>query len=200
MNTCLARLVSVVAAVSVAAGVLVGAQDETRKLFESGKYQDVVARTPNEAPPDMQYVKGLALLKLGQNDAAKDAFRRLQGGGDAWKSVGDAAVALADGNRDAALAAARMSVAQNPGLAAAQYQLGLVLEARAENPAAADAFVKATEANPQMAYAHYNAGMNFYKANRVDRMAVYFENFLKLAPGAPERPAVESIMRTVRGR
>jgi hypothetical protein len=51
-----------------------------------------------------------------------------------------------------------------------------------------------------MAYAHYNAGMNFYKASRVDRMAVYFENFLKLAPNAPERPAVESIMRTVRGR
>jgi hypothetical protein len=31
-------------------------------------------------------------------------------------------------------------------------------------------------------------------------MAVYFENFLKLAPNAPERPAVLSIMKTVRGR
>jgi hypothetical protein len=42
--------------------------------------------------------------------------------------------------------------------------------------------------------------MNYYEAKRVDRMATYFENFLKLAPNAPERPAVESIMRTVRGR
>jgi hypothetical protein len=42
--------------------------------------------------------------------------------------------------------------------------------------------------------------MNYYKAKRIDRMAVYFENFLKLAPNAPEKPAVESIMRTVRGR
>ena len=41
-----------------------------------------------------------------------------------------------------------------------------------------------------MAYAHYMAGMSFYKAKRVDKMAVYFENFLKLAPEAPERPAV----------
>jgi tetratricopeptide (TPR) repeat protein len=85
-------------------------------------------------------------------------------------------------------------------LAAAQYQLGLALEARGENPPAADAFAKAADANPQMAYAHYNAGMNYYKAKRIDRMAVYFENFLKLAPNAPEKPAVESIMRTVRGK
>ena len=51
-----------------------------------------------------------------------------------------------------------------------------------------------------MAYAHYEAGMAYYKAKRVDKMAVYFENFLKLAPAAPERPAVLSIMKTVRGK
>jgi hypothetical protein len=42
--------------------------------------------------------------------------------------------------------------------------------------------------------------MAFYKVKRIDRMAVSFENFLKLAPQAPEGPAVLSIMRTVRGR
>jgi hypothetical protein len=31
-------------------------------------------------------------------------------------------------------------------------------------------------------------------------MATHFEAFLKLAPNAPERAEVESIMRTVRGR
>ena len=91
-------------------------------------------------------------------------------------------------------------MAHNARLAEAQYQLGMVLDARGDNPGAAEAFARATEANPQMAYAHYYAGMNFYEAKRVDRMAVYFENFLKLAPNAPERPAVESIMRTIRGR
>jgi hypothetical protein len=34
----------------------------------------------------------------------------------------------------------------------------------------------------------------------VDKMAGFFETFLKLAPNSPERPAVESIMRTLRGR
>jgi tetratricopeptide (TPR) repeat protein len=173
------------------------AQEGARKLFESGKYQAVVEQSG--ADPAAQYLKGLAHLKLNQPDAAKEAFGRLDADG-AWKSVGQSAIALADGNQDAALAAAQAAVAANAGLAEAQYQLGVVLEAKGDRAGAADAFVRATKANPQMAYAHYFAGMNFYEAKRVDQMAVYFENFLKLAPNAPERPAVESIMRTVRGR
>ena len=200
MSTNLARIVVIAAAIVLGSGVSTNAQEETRKLFESGKYQAVVEQTRNDAPPDGQYVKGLAHLKLNQSDQAKAAFGRLEGAGDAWRSVGQSAVALIDGNRDAALEAARAAAARDAGLAPAHYQLGLVLDARGENPAAADAFARAAAANPQMAYAHYNAGMSFYKAKRVDRMAVYFENFLKLAPNAPERPAVESIMRTLRGK
>ena len=200
MSTHLARIALIVVAAVPASGVWANAQEDTRKLFESGKYQAVVEQTRNEAPADAQYVKGQAHLKLNQTDQAKAAFRRLEGAGDAWRSVGQSAVALIDGNRDAALESARAAVARDAGLAAAHYQLGVVLDARGESPAAADAFARAAAANPQMAYAHYNAGMSFYKAKRVDRMAVYFENFLKLAPNAPERPAVESIMRTLRGR
>jgi tetratricopeptide (TPR) repeat protein len=84
--------------------------------------------------------------------------------------------------------------------AQAQYQLGVVESARSNPAQAAEAFAKAAELDPQMAYAHYEAGMAFYKNKRVDRMAVYFENFLRIAPDAPERAAVQSIMRTVRGR
>jgi tetratricopeptide (TPR) repeat protein len=200
MRTGFGRFALTLAAASVAAAVGINAQDDTRKLFESGQFQKVVEQTPDDAPAEAQYLKGLAQLRLGQNDGAKAAFGRLPGGGDAWRSVGDSAVALIDGNQDGALEAARAAVAADASLPAAHYQLGLALEARGDNPAAAEAFAKAAEANPQMAYAHYNAGMNYYKAKRIDRMAVYFENFLKLAPNAPEKPAVESIMRTVRGR
>ena len=194
------RIAVTVLALLLVAGARTTAQDDQRKLFESGKYQEVVERTADDESPGAQYLKGLAHLKLDQPDAAKDAFRRLERGDEAWKAVGDSAIASIDGNRDAALEAARSAVDRNPGLAEAHYQLGVVLAARGERPAAADAFVKAAQADPRMAYAHFYAAMNFYEAKRVDRMAVYFENFLKLAPNAPERPAVESIMRTVRGR
>ena len=64
----------------------------------------------------------------------------------------------------------------------------------------AAAFDRAAELNPSMAYAHYYGGLMHYRANRPDRMANHFEQFLKLAPNAPERPEVLQIMRTVRGR
>jgi tetratricopeptide (TPR) repeat protein len=98
------------------------------------------------------------------------------------------------------LEAARKGVQHGADLAQAHYQLGLVHDARSEHADAANAFARAAELQPQMAYAQYMAGMSFYKAKRVDKMAVYFENFLKLAPMAPERPAVMSIMKTIRGR
>lgn len=187
-------------AVLVGATVTLGAQEDARKLFEAGKYQAVVEKTTDDGSPEARYLKGLAHRKLNQNDQAKDAFQSLDQAGDEWKAVGESAIALADGDLNRALEAARTAVERNASLAPAQYQLGLVLDARSDNAAAADAFAKAAEANPQMAYAHFYAGMNFYEAKRIDRMAVYFENFLKLAPNAPERPGVESIMRTLRGR
>lgn len=198
MNTLLARTVLLVAVAALARPV--AAQDEPQKLYEAGKYQEVIERTASESSPEARYLKALAHRKLDQNDQAKEAFRQLAGAGEAWKAVGESAVALVDGNVDGAVSAARTAVERNPDLAQAQFQLGQALDAHADNAEAAEAFAKAAERAPQMAYAHYLAGMSYYKAKRIDKMAVYFENFLKLAPAAPERPAVQSIMKTVRGR
>jgi hypothetical protein len=76
-------------AIVLGSGVWTNAQEETRKLFESGKYQAVVEQTRNDAPPDGQYVKGLAHLKLNQGDQAKAAFGRLEGAGDACGRSGN---------------------------------------------------------------------------------------------------------------
>jgi tetratricopeptide (TPR) repeat protein len=179
-----------------------GQDDTPQKLFESGKFQEAVdkVKSQSDAPKDQVYLRALAHRKLNQNDDAKEAFGALARGDGAWKEIGSSGTALIDGNLDDAAEAARKAVDADGNSAQAQYQLGLVESARDNQQQAAEAFAKATELDPQMAYAHYEAGMAFYKSKRVDRMAVYFENFLKLAPNAPERPAVESIMRTIRGR
>jgi tetratricopeptide (TPR) repeat protein len=181
---------------------LAPAQDSPQQLFQSGKYQEAIDKVKSEsdAPKDQVYLRALAHRKLNQNDDAKEAFRALERGDGAWKEIGKSGVALVDGNQDEAAEAARNAVEADGDNAEARYQLGLAESARNNQQQAADAFAKAAELNPQMAYAHYEAGMAFYKAKKVDRMAVYFENFLKLAPNSPERPAVQSIMRTVRGR
>ena len=179
------------------------AQDASpQKLFESGKYQEAIDSVKNrsDASPEDVYVRALAHRKLNQNDDAKEAFGALAGRDGAWKEIGNSGTAMIEGNLDNAAAAARKAVDADGNSSEARFQLGLVESARNNQQQAADAFARAAELNPQMAYAHYEAGMAFYKAKKVDRMAVYFENFLKLAPNAPERPAVQSIMKTIRGR
>ena len=173
-----------------------------QKLFESGKYQEAIdtVKKRSDASPEDVYVRALAHRKLNQNDDAKEAFGALAGRDGAWKEIGNSGTAMIEGNMDNAAAAARKAVDADGNSSEARFQLGLVESARNNQQQAADAFAKAAELNPQMAYAHYEAGMAFYKAKKVDRMAVYFENFLKLAPNAPERPAVQSIMKTIRGR
>lgn len=190
-------------ALLLAVTIAPAAQDASpQKLFESGKYQDAADAVKNrsDAPPDQVYLRALAHRKLNQNDDAKEAFEALGRGDGAWKEIGASGTAMIDGNMNDAAAAARRAVDADGNSAQARFQLGLVESARNNQQQAADAFAKATELDPQMAYAHYEAGMAFYKAKKVDRMAVYFENFLRLAPNAPERPAVQSIMKTIRGR
>jgi len=181
---------------------LAPAQDSPQKLFESGKYQEAIdnVKGRSDAPREEIYLRALAHRKLNQNDDAKEGFGARERTDGHWKDIGKSGIALIDGNQDEAAEAAKKAVEADGNSAQARFQLGLVESARNNQQQAADAFAKAAELDPQMAYAHYEAGMAFYKAKKVDRMAVYFENFLKIAPNAPERPAVQSIMRTVRGR
>jgi tetratricopeptide (TPR) repeat protein len=190
-------------ALLLAVTIIPAAQDASpQKLFESGKYQEAIDNVKNrsDASPEDVYVRALAHRKLNQNDDAKEAFGALASRDGAWKEIGNSGTAMIEGNMSNAAAAARKAVDADGNSSEARFQLGLVESARNNQQQAADAFAKAAELNPQMAYAHYEAGMAFYKAKKVDRMAVYFENFLKLAPNAPERPAVQSIMKTIRGR
>jgi lipoprotein NlpI len=117
-----------------------------------------------------------------------------------WHFIGQSAQQLMQDDTEGAVASARQAVEMNGGMAEAHYQLGLVLAKRQEWPAAAAEFDRVTEINPSNAYAHYYGGLMHYRANRPDRMANHFEQFLKLAPDAPERPEVTQIMKTVRGR
>jgi tetratricopeptide (TPR) repeat protein len=187
----------------LALAITPAAQDVSpQKLFESGKYQAVVdaVRKREDAPPDQIYLRALAHRKLNQNDEAKEVFETLGRRDGVWKEIGNSGAAMIGGNMDDAAEAAKKAVEADGDSAQARFQLGLVESARNNQQQAAEAFARAAELDSQMAYAHYEAGMAFYKAKKVDRMAVYFENFLRLAPNAPERPAVQSIMKTIRGR
>jgi tetratricopeptide (TPR) repeat protein len=82
----------------------------------------------------------------------------------------------------------------------AHYQRGVVLMMRRDYGDAANAFAKAVQLDRTFAAAYYYAGLANNRVKRLALMANNFEMFIKLAPNAPERPEVESILRTIRGR
>jgi tetratricopeptide (TPR) repeat protein len=180
------------------------AQDpgEIQRLFEAGRFQQVVDSTNPASPPEALYTAAQSQQKMGANDQAAQTFSRLaeRPEGDPWHFIGLSGRQLVEGNAEAAVASARQVVAMAPDLPYAHFQLGLALARQQQWAEAAAAFDAASERQPANAYAHYYSGMMHYRANRVDRMAVHFEQFLKLAPEAPERPEVVSIMRTLQSR
>ena len=176
---------------------------DLRRLFETGQYQAVVDRLQERAgDPAAVYLAVQSHDKLKQGVRATDLLNDLAArtAEDPWHHVARAALSVGQGDLDQALAHATQGVALGAALADAHYQLGLVLAARQEFSAAAAAFDAAAQRRAAFAYAFYQAGLAYYRHQRIDLMAARFELFLNAAPQAPERTQVESIMRTVRGR
>lgn len=175
---------------------------ELQKMFEAGRYQQVIEAAPPDGAPGAVYLAAQSQQKLGADAQAAGLYGQLAGrdASDPWRFIGESGRLLIEGNIDAAADAAQRAVAMGGDLPEAHFQLGLVLARRESWPMAAAEFDAAAMLNPSNAYAHYYGGLMHYRANRPDRMAIHFEQFLKLAPDAPERPEVTQIMRTVRGR
>jgi tetratricopeptide (TPR) repeat protein len=175
---------------------------QTRQLFEAGQYQQVVDAAGPGASPEVVFIAALSHERLRSVDEASALARRLaeRPDEDPWHFIGLSLSELLGGRIEAALAAARRATDIAPMLPDAHYQLGLVLTRQQAWKEAAAAFDGVTALDPRYGYAYYYAGLGHYRANRPDLMAVRFEQFLKLAPKAPERPEVLQIMRTIRGR
>ncbi len=182
-------------------------QKDLRTLYEAGKYQQVVQAVPdavkaNQAQrPELEYLAAQSYQKLGQWDDVRKIYDELasRGSNDVWTYVGKSGQALMNKKTNDAVDAAQKAVQIAPANPQAQYQLGMAESLVPDFAKAAAAFQKAALVDPTFAYAHYYAAMSYYKLKRIDLMATHFEAFLKLAPNAPERPQVESIMKTVRG-
>ena len=183
---------------------------EAQRLFEAGQYDQVVmAGAADAADPAVVYLGGLSLVELDRAAEAVSQFERLAARpeDDVWRHIGASAGSLYQpGAADTpelfaqATAAAQAAVAMPDAPPQASFQLGLAESRREAFAEAAAAFEATIAAEPRFAYAHYYAGMAYYQVRRLDRMADAFQLFLTLAPDAPERARILSIMQSLRGR
>jgi tetratricopeptide (TPR) repeat protein len=185
---------------------------QPQQLFEAGQYEPALKslgekRDKGEAGLPDAFLAAHAALKLNQNDRAKEEFARLTAADDkVWKLVGESATAAVDNDRDRALELAVNAVNEAKAGSGdrlrdfhAYYQLGLARTRKEEWAGAAEAFARAAELNSNFAYAHYYAGLSYSRVKRPDQVVRYMEMFLKLAPKAPERSAVTSLLRSIKG-
>lgn len=195
---------SVALVVSAVASVLGQEGQSPQQLFEAGQADQALRtiaeqREQGAAGPDDAYLAGQILIRMNQIDNAKREFESLTALEDeAWRLIGESGSAFADNDSQRAVDAATQAVAVAPDRFAAHYQLGMARVLRGDSSEAAAAFERAVEINPTFAYAYYYAGVAFSKIGRSDRTSYYYDRFLKLAPNAPERSSVLSIMRTLR--
>jgi tetratricopeptide (TPR) repeat protein len=174
-------------------------------LYESGQDREIVNRVAalpsGGAGSEDVWFAGHSDLRLGRRDEAAALFMRLNetSPNEAFRVAAQIELAILSGD-GAAIDSARAAAAAFPSDPFVQYELGAAHAARNDFAAAAQAFDASFAAAPRFAYAYYEAGLAYERVGRLDLTVVRFENFLRLAPGAPERPQVEAILRTARGR
>ena len=189
--------VGLIAAVPPAASAQ--ALADVRTMFDAGQYQQAVDAAAASQDPHVMFLVAQSHQKLRRTDDARKVYQQLAArpAADAWQAIGKSAIALLSSNIAGAAQEADQAVARGGSIAEAHYQRGLALYAQQNFAEAAAAFQKATELDANWAPAHYYAGIAYSKAKRADLTAEHFQAFLKIAPQAPERGEVQSILRTL---
>ena len=173
---------------------------DVRKLYDAGQYQQVIGASAED--PRVLFLRAQSYEKLSLSNEAGQVYTQLAGRPepDPWREVGRSAVALMSSDPAGALEAANQAIALDGALPEAYFQQGIALNARQDLAGSAAAFQKASDLDPTWAYAHYYAGLAYSKVKRIDLTERHFQAFLRLAPQAPERPGVQSILRTLNRR
>jgi tetratricopeptide (TPR) repeat protein len=175
---------------------------DVRKLYDAGQYQQAAAAGRIDQDPRLAFLVGQSYQRLSRSDDARKAYDQLAArpDSDGWHFVGRSALALLGSDANAGAEAAGQAIAHGGSIAEAYYQQGLALSMKQDMAGASAAFQKAVDLDPAWAYAHYYAGLSYAKVKRADLTASHFQTFLKLAPDAPEKPEVQSILKTLGAR
>ena len=175
-----------------------GQKPEVQRLFQSGAYEKAV-EAAGDGDPASTFLAAQSLIKLDRDDQAVAQMARLRASENpAWRLIGESGEALIGNDAGRAVELARRAVDADGGNPFGHYQLGLSAAKANDWGTAVSAFARAIEVKPDFAYAHYYAGLSYQRQRQLSKTAEHFDAFLRLAPDAPERPAVLAILRTIK--
>jgi len=185
----------------LSSAVAADAQEQSvQQLLERGALEQAVERAGAErGNPESTYLAAQALIKMQNTGAAEERYGQLREEGDeAWKAIGESGAKLIAGDLGGAMDAANRAVSANESNPYGHFQVGLVAVKEGNYTRALEGFERAAQLKHDLAYAHLYAGQAAQRLKQTQNMAQHFTAFLKLAPEAPERQAVQSILRSLR--
>ena len=182
----------------LATSALADQRPEVQRLFQSGSYDEAVQASQDGDPASI-YLAAQAMMKADNADRAREQFTRLRASNNpAWQMIAQSGEALVGGDSGRAVTLARQATEADGDNPFAFYQLGLAASRSNDWGTATAALTRAIELKSDFAYAHYYAALANQRARRLPKAAEHFDAFLRLAPDAPERQAVQAIMRTLK--
>ena len=200
VNRSIGTLVAVLAVSNLlilSADASAGQKPDVQRLYQSGSFEEAVKAADN-ADPASTYLAAQALIKLEQSDRAIQEYAEIKSASPGWKLIAESGEALIANDGARAVDLARQATAADGDNPFAHYQLGLSASKQSDYGTATRAFNRALELKGDLAYAHYYAALAEQRQRQLSRAADHFEAFLRLAPQAPERQAVQAIMRTLK--
>jgi tetratricopeptide (TPR) repeat protein len=194
---------SLMAALTLAT-VLAADVQRGKQLYEEKNYRDaerelqqVASAEPDNA--EAQKYLGLARIQLGKvSDAEAPLKKANELAGDAGTKLGLARIAIEQKDLDGAEALINQAAESDADNADIPFNRGLIKASRKQYAESVKDLESAIQKNPDNAYAHYYAGLSYNALKRPDKMIEHFQKFIKLAPDAPEKARVQSILKSVR--
>jgi tetratricopeptide (TPR) repeat protein len=158
-------------------------------------------RAPAPAPPrasasapDASVEKGIAFYQQGRyQEAAAALATSSEVQGLAYLAASRVRLGQYAGAESAALQALQSS----PADAVASAALGEALVSEGKLDEAIQRLTAVLQADPRLPYAHYWRGQAYQRQKQVARMVDDYEAFLRLAPDAPEAPALRAVVQSV---
>lgn len=175
-----------------------------KQLYEEKHYKDAERELQSvaSAEPDnveAQKYLGMARIQLGKVQEAEAPLRKAdEAGSTADTKLGLARVAIENKDLDTADALINQAAEMDSGNADIPFNRGLLKASKKQYAESVKDLEAAIQKNPENAYAHYYAGLSYNAMKRPDKMIEHFQKFVKLAPDAPEKARVQSILKTVR--
>lgn len=186
---------------------LAAGQDANRgmELYQAKNYEEAervlsaaVSQDSNNGQAQLYY--GLTLLKRNKAKEAEQALRKADQvmPGNVEVKAGLVCSYIDQRQLDTAedvLKQASDLDANNPAVV---YQRGRLKLARQNYSEAAEDLEKTMSDQPDNAYAHYYAGLAYNGLRRPDQAVKHFNEFLKMAPDAPEAGRVRALLANLR--